>query len=316
MKSFGIISIVALFIAIVAALNTFFVVDQREQALVLQVGKAVQAYNEPNLNDEVNEAGLKMKIPFIQSVVKYDRRNLGLDIPDIEVYASNQEQLLVDAFVRWRIDDPLAFYQTLNNMNRARQDLSGFTETAIRKAIANRLPEDVISGQRAQLMDEIREDLRASVNGQVGEEEGAASLGDLGISIIDVRIRRADLPPDVSERVFERMNAARKQRAEQIRAEGEERAKLIRATAEKERTVLLAQANEQSEKIRGEGDAQRNAIYAEAYEKDEEFFRFQRALIACEKAYTVGTQIVVAPDNMGLCDEFIRRARNNGTPQR
>ena len=311
MKSFGIISIVAVFIAIVAALNTFFVVDQREQALVLQVGAAKNTYNAPG----TDQAGLKMKIPFIQSVVKYDKRNLGLDIPDIEVYASNQEQLLVDAFVRWRIDNPLAFYQTLNNMNRARQDLSGFTETAIRKAIANRLPEDVISGQRAELMDEIREDLRASVDGQVSEVEGVASLGDLGISIIDVRIRRADLPPDVSERVFERMNAARSQQAEKIRAEGEERAKLIRATAEKERTVLLAQANEESEKIRGDGDAQRNAIYADAYEKDAEFFRFQRALIACEKAYTKGTRIVVAPDNMGLCDEFIRRARNNGTPR-
>lgn len=312
MKSFGILSIVALIIAAIAAMNTFFVVDQREQALVLQVGAAKETYNAPG----EDQAGLKMKIPFVQSVVKYDKRNLGLDIPDIEVYASNQEQLLVDAFVRWRIDNPLAFYQTLNNMTRANRDLSGFTETAIRKAIANRLPEDVISGQRAELMDEIRSDLRASVEGQAGAEEGDASLGDLGISIIDVRIRRADLPADVSERVFERMNAARQQRAEQIRAEGEERAKLIRATAEKERTVLLAQANEQSEIIRGEGDAKRNEIYASAYEKDPEFFRFQRALIACEKSYTKGTQIVVAPDNMGLCDEFIRRARNNGTPQR
>lgn len=311
MKSFGIVSIVLVFVAAIAALNTFFVVDQREQALVLQVGRAVEAHNDAGKD----EAGLKMKIPFIQSVVKYDKRNLGLDIPDIEVYASNQEQLLVDAFVRWRIDDPLAFYQTLNNMNRARRDLSGFTETAIRTAIAKRLPEDVISGQRAELMEEIQTDLKASVKGQAATDT-SASIGDLGIEIIDVRIRRADLPPDVSVRVFDRMNAARNQIAEQVRAEGDERAKLIRATAEKERTVLLAQANEQSEIIRGEGDAKRNEIYAEAYEKDAEFFRFQRALIACEKAYTKGTRIVVAPDNMGLCDEFIRRARNNGTPQR
>lgn len=299
MKPFGIIGIVGIIVALVAILNSFFIVDQRQQSLVLQVGAAVEAYNEPG----TDEAGLKFKIPFVQSVVTYDKRNLGLDVPDIEVFASNQEQLIVDAFVRWRIAEPLAFYQRLGTQREAQNQLLRFTDTAIRNALGSQLPEEIISGQRSQLMDEIRQSLSAAIAGR-------------GIDIIDVRIKRVDLPPDVSQRVFDRMAATRNQQAEQIRAEGDERARLVRAEAERERTVLLAEARRESEQIRGEGDAQRNEIYAEAYEQDREFFRFQRALIACEQAFTQGTQLVVGPDNLGLCDEFIEQARINGVARR
>ena len=299
MKPFGIVGIVVAIGALIALLNSFFIVDQREQSLVLQVGAAVEAYNEPG----TDEAGLKFKIPFVQSVVTYDKRNLGLDVPDIEVFASNQEQLIVDAFVRWRISEPLAFYQRLGTQREAQNQLLRFTDTAIRNALGSQLPEEIISGQRSQLMDEIRESLSTAISGR-------------GIDIIDVRIKRVDLPPDVSQRVFDRMAATRNQQAEQIRAEGDERAKLVRAEAERERTVLLAEARRESEQIRGEGDAQRNEIYAEAYERDAEFFRFQRALIACEQAFTQGTQLVVGPDNLGICDEFIAQARVNGVPRR
>lgn len=299
MKPFGIVGIVVAIGALIALLNSFFIVDQREQSLVLQVGAAVEAYNEPG----TDEAGLKFKIPFVQSVVTYDKRNLGLDVPDIEVFASNQEQLIVDAFVRWRISEPLAFYQRLGTQREAQNQLLRFTDTAIRNALGSQLPEEIISGQRSQLMDEIRESLSNAISGR-------------GIDIIDVRIKRVDLPPDVSQRVFDRMAATRNQQAEQIRAEGDERAKLVRAEAERERTVLLAEARRESEQIRGEGDAQRNEIYAEAYERDAEFFRFQRALIACEQAFTQGTQLVVGPDNLGICDEFIAQARVNGVPRR
>ncbi|NQY39964.1 MAG: protease modulator HflC [Henriciella sp.] len=299
MKPFGVIGIVAVIAALVAVLNSFFIVDQRQQTLVLQVGAAVEAYNEPG----TDEAGLKFKIPFVQSVVTYDKRNLGLDVPDIEVFASNQEQLIVDAFVRWRISEPLAFYQRLGTQREAQNQLLRFTDTAIRNALGSQLPEEIISGQRSELMDEIRDNLSNSISGR-------------GIDIIDVRIKRVDLPPDVSQRVFDRMAATRNQQAEQIRAEGDERAKLVRAEAERERTVLLAEARRESEQIRGEGDAQRNEIYAQAYEQDREFFRFQRALIACEQAFTQGTQLVVGPDNLGLCDEFIEQARVNGTARR
>lgn len=299
MKPFGILGIVLVVGTIIAVLNSFFIVDQRQQSLVLQVGRAVQAYNEPG----ADEAGLKFKIPFVQSVVTYDKRNLGLDVPDIEVFASNQEQLIVDAFVRWRISEPLAFYQRLGTQREAQNQLLRFTDTQIRNALGNKLPEEIISGQRSELMDQIRDELSSAIAGR-------------GIDIIDVRIKRVDLPPDVSQRVFDRMAAQRNQQAEQIRAEGDERAKLVRAEAERERTVLLAEARRESEQIRGEGDAQRNEIYAEAYERDAEFFRFQRALIACEQSFTEGTQIVVGPDSLGLCDEFIVQARANGSPRR
>ncbi len=299
MKPFGILGIVIVIGTIVALLNSFFIVDQRQQSLVLQVGRAVEAYNEPG----ADEAGLKFKIPFFQSVVTYDKRNLGLDVPDIEVFASNQEQLIVDAFVRWRISEPLAFYQRLGTQREAQNQLLRFTDTQIRNALGNQLPEEIISGQRSELMDQIRSELSAAIAGR-------------GIDIIDVRIKRVDLPADVSQRVFDRMAATRNQQAEQIRAEGDERAKLVRAEAERERTVLLAEARRESEQIRGEGDAKRNEIYAEAYEQDAEFFRFQRALIACEQAFTEGTQIVVGPNNLGLCDEFIVQAQRNGTPRR
>lgn len=297
MRSLGILSIVAIVIVLIVAFNSFFIVDQRRQALLLQVGAAVEAYNEPG----TDEAGLKFKIPLIQNVVTYDRRNLGLDVPNIEAYASNQEQLIVDAFVRWQISDPLAFYQRLGTEREARSQLLNFTDAAIRNALASRLPEDIISGQRSELMNEIRENLAGNIAGR-------------GIEIIDVRIRRADLPDDVSERVFSRMEATRNQEAEQIRAEGDERARLVRATAERNRTVLLAEARQQSEQIRGEGDARRNEIYAEAYEQDPEFFRFQRAMIACEASFTEGTRVVVAPDQLGLCNDFINEARSNGSP--
>lgn len=296
MKPFGIAGIVLIVLILVVAFNSFFIVDQRKQALLLQVGRAVEAYNEPG----TEEAGLKFKIPLLQSVVIYEKRNLGLDVPNIEAYASNQEQLIVDAFVRWQISDPLAFYQRLNTQREAENQLLNFTDAAIRNALASRLPEEIISGQRSELMDEIRDNLAGAIAGR-------------GIEIIDVRIRRADLPDDVSERVFSRMEATRNQEAEQIRAEGDERARLVRATAERERTVLLAEARQQSEEIRGEGDARRNEIYAEAYERDPEFFRFQRALIACEEAFTEGTRVVVAPNQLGLCNDFIDQARRSGS---
>lgn len=296
MKPIGILGIVAVVLAAIVLFNSFFIVDQRKQALLLQVGRAVEAYNEPGSD----EAGLKLKIPLFQNVVMYDRRNLGLNVPGIEAYASNQEQLIVDAFVRWQISDPLAFYQRLNNERDARSQLSNFTNAAIRNALASRLPEEIISGQRSELMDEIRQNLASNIAGR-------------GIEIIDVRIRRADLPDDVSERVFQRMEATRGQQAEEIRAEGDERAQLVRATAERERTVILADARRESEEIRGAGDALRNEIYAEAYERDAEFFRFYRSLIACEEAFTDNTRIVLGPNQLGICNDFIDQARQSGS---
>ena len=282
-------------IVLVAIFNSFYVVRQDEQALILQVGEPRAVINAPG----TDEAGLYFKIPVIQTVEKLDRKNLGLDIENIQVLASDQRRLAVDAFVRWRISDPLQFYQSLRTIPGAANQLNDVTKASIREVMGDVPVPEIISGQRSELMENIREKV-------------ANELADAGISIIDVRIRQADLPREVADGVYSRMQTARKQEAERIRAEGEERARLIRAAAEREKTVLEAQAREQSEVIRGEGDARSTEIYASAYNKDPEFFRFQRALIACENSIQEGTRIVVAPDSLGLCDEFINRARANG----
>ena len=295
MRAFGWLILAIAVIVVVALANSFYVVRQDQQALLLQVGEPKEVRNAPG----TDEAGLYFKVPIIQQVEILDKKNLGLDIENIEVLASDQRRLTVDAFVRWRIKDPLKFFQRFRTESSAAAQLTRITTSTIREALGDVPVPEIISGQRAQLMDRIRE----NVNTQ---------LTDDGIDIIDVRIRQADLPNEVAAGVYSRMQTARKQEAERIRAEGEERARLIRAQASRERVVIEAQAREQAEKIRGEGDAKSTEIYANAYNNDPEFFRFQRALIACEKAIQKGTQVVVAPNSLGLCDEFINRARANG----
>ncbi|MAN45629.1 MAG: protease modulator HflC [Alphaproteobacteria bacterium] len=295
MRSFGWLTLIIAGIVILVAVNSFYVVRQDEQALVLQVGEPKEVRNAPG----TDEAGLYLKIPVIQQVEILDKKNLGLDIENIEVLASDQRRLTVDAFVRWRISDPLKFYQRFRTETAASAQLMRITTSTIREELGDvRVPE-IISGQRAQLMDRIREKVNTG-------------LVDDGIDIIDVRIRQADLPHEVADGVYSRMQTARKQEAQRIRAEGEERARLIRAQAEREKTVLEAQAREQAEKIRGEGDAKSTEIYAQAYNRDPEFFRFQRALIACEKSIQKGTRLVVGPNGLDICDEFIKSARENG----
>ncbi|MAP94681.1 MAG: protease modulator HflC [Ponticaulis sp.] len=317
MRGFAIILIIILGVGVLVGLNSFYTVRQDEQALVLQFGSPVAVRNSyetvtttPETAEgeeaatpveslqEVDEAGLFFKLPW-ENVVVLDRKNLGSDIPDIEVLASDQRRLTVDAFVRWRIVDPLKFYQRFRNEDGARAQLQRFTESNIRNALGEVPVPEIVSGQRAQLMNEIL----TNVN---------EALAGTGIDIIDVRIRQADLPAAVAEGVYRRMRTEREQEAQRIRSEGEERARLIRAQADRQQTVILAEANEQSEEIRGQGDAQRNKIYADAYGKDLDFFRFQRALIACEESIEEGTSIVADPNNLDVCQVFIDRARSAG----
>jgi len=294
MKIFGVFGAVLAFIAVILAFNSLYVVDQREQAIVLQVGEAVKTVND----EGKDEAGLKYKIPFIQNVVKFDKRNMGLNIPDIEVIASDQEQLEVDAFVRWRISNPLQFYRRLGTERVAQGQLTRFTENAIRDVLGKKLPDDIISGSRDVIMNEIRELL-------TGEAE------DVGISIIDVRIRRADRLPEVNASIFNEMRLAREQEAERIRAEGDEIAAKIKAEADRERTVLLAKAREESQIIRGNGDAKRNEIYNLAYGQDLNFFNFYRGLEACEEAFPAGSRVVVSPDKLNICEDILDSARQS-----
>ena len=294
MKLFGWFGGIIAFLAVITAFNSLYVVDQREQAVVLQVGEFVK-----NVNDEgKDEAGLKYKIPFIQSVVKFDKRNMGLNIPDIEIIASDQEQLEVDAFVRWRIYDPRQFYRRLGNERVAQGQLTRFTENAIRDVLGKKLPDEIISGQRDVIMDEIRELLTDEAQ-------------DVGIAIIDVRIRRADRLPEVNASIFNEMRLAREQEAERIRAEGDEVAAKIRAEADRERTVLLAKAREESQIIRGNGDAKRNEIYNSAYGQDLNFFNFYRGLEACEEAFPAGSRVVISPDKLNICEDILASARES-----
>ncbi len=269
--------------AVVVALNSMFTVSQVQQALVLRLGALEATYNEWGAPEE---PGLKFKWPFIENVVHLDRRNLELDSQPREITAGDQQRLIVDAFARWRISDPLAFYQRLNNTAQARDRLETLLNTAVREVLGTVSSPEIISGQRAELMQRIQERMALTV-----ERSG------FGVEIVDVRIRRVELPAENRERVFARMVAERNQEAQGIRAEGREEAAFIRADADRQVRVLEAQANEQSQRIRGEGDAQRNEIYAAAYSRDPEFFSFYRAMLAYETAINDGTTMLLAPDS-------------------
>ncbi len=295
MKVFGTLFLILVVAAIFALLNSFYVVRQDQQALVLRFGDPVAIRNQPG----TDEAGLYFKVPFFEQVEFLERKNIGYELRDLEVLASDQRRLKVDAFARWQISDPLKFYQRLRTERVAGERIESFTEAAIRAELGKVPVPEIVSGQRTKLMNEIRQ----SVNAQ---------MEPFGVDIIDVRIRQADLPAAVADGVYGRMRTARLQEAERIRAEGEARARLIRATAKREAVVIEANAREEAEKIRGQGDAKSTEIYARAYTKDVEFFRFQRALIACEKSIDEGTRLVIGPDSLGICDEFIRAARANG----
>ena len=260
----------AALLALIIVLNTCFIVRQDRQAIVLRVGEYVRAINPPG----TDEPGLHFKIPFVDSVIIYDKRNMGLTLEGQPIVASDQERLIVDAVVRWRIVDPRRFYQGALTEEGGRTRLETFAEAAMRRALGGATSNEIISGRRAELMQAIKSDLNGS----------AATA--LGVEVVDVRIRQADLPPETQARVYERMRSERAQVAGRIRAEGERNATIIRATAQ-----------EQSERLRGEGDAERARIFARAYGRDPEFAAFYRSMRAYESAIDQGTPIVVPPDS-------------------
>ncbi len=268
---------------IIAILGSLFTVEEHEQAIVFQFGEAQRVENP--WGEEAN-AGLKLKAPFIEQVVYLSRRNLEVDLRPVELLASDQERLVVDAFVRYRITDPIRFYETLRNERGAQDQLQTIFDSTLRDVLGRVSQTDIISGRRAELMAEIQ-----NVADSVAEAE------DLGIDIIDVRIKRADLPQENYARVFERMISQRTLEANLLRAEGTERAREISATAEREATVIRADAQRQAEIIRGEGDGERTRIFAEAFEKDPEFYAFYRSMEAYRKGLRNGTTYVLSPDS-------------------
>lgn len=282
-------------IAVVVLFNSFYIVRVDEQAILLQLGQQKAVINAPvkqvdedgkasynNLGAE--GAGLHFKAPLVQTVVTFDKKNLGFDLPAQEIIASDKERLIVDAFVRWKIVDPLQFFRSANTEAGGRAQLRGIMVAALREVLGDLPTEEIISGQRTESMAAIQTILN----------RGAAQYG---IEIVDVRIRRADLPPAISEGVFRRMKTERVQQATEIRATGQEEALRIRATADRDVTVTIAQANEQAQKIKGDGDAQRNAVYAKAYNLDPDFFSFYRSMVAYEAGVKNGTPIILSPDS-------------------
>jgi membrane protease subunit HflC len=272
--------VVLLGLLVVLGFGAVFTVHQAQQALVVQLGDPRRVESEP---------GLKFKIPFLQSVIYIDKRILAVDSAKQEVIAADQKRLVVDTFARYRIIDPLRFYQTVFNETTARDRLSSIIESSTRRILGNVPLTTVVSGDRGELMRQIRDLVNAEATG-------------FGIDIVDVRIRRADLPQENNDAIYRRMQTERDREAKELRAQGAEEAQRIRASADRERTVLLAEARKQSDILRGEGEAEKNRIFADAYTRDPDFFAFYRSLQAYREAlHGTDTTMVLSPDS-----EFFR----------
>jgi modulator of FtsH protease HflC len=255
--------IVVIGLAALLARMSLFTINPMEQALVLRFGKAV--------GDVIGGSGLHVKAPLIDQVIYIDRRILSLDDERQEVLVADNSRLEVDAFVRYKIVDPLLFYQSVGSVASANAQLGGMLNSALRLTLSEATVLDIVHFKRDQLMADIRDGVR----------KGAARYG---LDIVDVRIKRADLPADISEAVFRRMQAGWQQAAARYRAEGARQAQKIRADADRDATVTRATARQKSEQLRGEGDGERNRIFAEAYGADPDFFAFYRSMQAYETA--------------------------------
>jgi len=265
-----------IFLAWLTVYSALFTVYQTEQALVLRLGQPIRA---------VTQAGLNLRIPLIDSVVYIDHRILDLENPAQEVIASDQTRLVIDAFARYRINDALKFYQTIGSVEDANSRLSILLNSALRRVLGKAIATDIVRDKRSQLM--------ALVRGQL---ENEAKF--FGIAVVDVRIKHANLPPQNSQAVYQRMQTERQRQAAAFRAQGSQRSLEIRAKADRDATILIAQATAASEQVRGDGDAARNRIYAAAYERDPEFFAFYRTMQAYENALPVrNTRMLLTPNS-------------------
>lgn len=276
MRAFLAFIVILLGIAGAAIYASAFIVHQNEQALVLEFGKPKRVVQQP---------GLHWKLPLVETVDIFDKRILDLDTSTQEVTASDQKRLIVDAFARYKIVDPLKFYQTLRYEGAVRSRLGPIVESAMRRALGASTFQDVVRDKREALMKRIA----ANVN-----EEGR----DFGLEVVDVRIKRADLPEQNQKSIFDRMRAERQREAAEFRAQGVGEANRIKATADREVTIIKAEATRKGEELRGEGEAERNRIFAEAFGRDPDFFAFYRSMQAYEQGLQSGdTRLVISPDS-------------------
>ena len=274
MRSFIAFLLSLLVLAAVGLYASAFIVHQNKQALVLRFGNPKQVIQEP---------GLHWKIPFVDTVDVFDKRILDLDTSAQELNAADQQRLIVDAFARYKIIDPLKFYQNVSNEERVQQVLGPLVESEIRRVLGSATLYEIVKDKRESLMKQIA----AQVN-----KEGR----DYGVEVVDVRIKRADLPKDNLAKVFDRMKADRVREATELRAQGEAENNRIRANADRDVTVIKAEATKKSDQIRGEGEGERNRIFAEAFGRDPEFFRFYRSMQAYDQSFKAGdTRFVTSP---------------------
>ncbi len=270
------ISVIVLIVIIAVVLATsLFTVDETEQAIVTQLGKFVR---------EVKQPGLHFRVPLIQAVHRFEARVMEYDAAAAKIITDDKKHLVIDNYARWKIIDPLKLYQTVGNKIGAQSRLDDIVFSEMREELARHTLTEIVSVNRQEIMHKVA-------------EQCAQKAADYGIQIIDVRIKRADLPEEVTHSVYARMRAERERIAKKYRSEGEEEAVMVRAQTDKEKTILLAVSYMQAEKTKGEGDAEALKIYAQAYEKDTEFYSFIRTLEAYGKSLGQGTTIVLPGDS-------------------
>jgi modulator of FtsH protease HflC len=276
----GVVALIIVAILAIGLYSSLFVVRQTEQALVVRLGEPRRVITDPGLN---------LKLPFFESVISIDKRILDLENPAQEIIASDQKRLVVDAFARYRIVNALRFYQSVGSIQAANLQLATLLNSALRRVLGEVTFTNAVRDNRAALMIRIRDQL---------DREAEV----YGISVVDVRIRRADLPEQNSQAVYQRMQTERQREAAEFRAEGAQRAQEIRSRADREATIIVAEANQKSEQTRGEGDGERNRIFAEAYGRDTDFFAFYRSMAAYEQGLKGNdTRFLLRPDS-----EFFR----------
>ncbi len=272
----GIIFLLLLLLLLIVGYSSVFTVQQTEQALVVRFGRPVDVETAP---------GLHFKAPFIDTVIPVDKRILDLENPAQEIIASDQKRLVVDAFARYRIKDALQFYQSVGTIQAANLQLATLLNSALRRVLGEVTLIQVVRDQREALMQRIRSQLDHEAEGY-------------GIQVVDVRIRRADLPDQNSQAVYQRMKTERQREAAEFRAQGRQKAQEIRSNADREATVIVAEANSKAEQVRGEGDGERNRLFAKSYGKDADFFAFYRSMTAYENSLKSNdTRFLLRPDS-------------------
>ena len=285
----GIAALFVLFVVLIVAYSSVFTVAQTEQVLVVRLGEPVKVVTEPGLN---------FKAPFIDTVIAIDKRILDLENPSQEVIASDQKRLVVDAFARYRIKNALRFYQSVGSIQAANIQLTTLLNASLRRVLGEVTFITVVRDQREALMARIRDQLDKEADGY-------------GIQVVDVRIRRADLPEQNSQAVYQRMQTERQREAAEFRAQGGQKAKEITSNADREATVIVAEANSTAEQTRGAGDGERNRLFAEAYGKDPDFFAFYRSMTAYENGLKSNdTRFLLRPDS----DFFKFFSNSSGKP--